>query len=173
MIKIGDIKELNFTITWRMLYKGILRKQLAVEEVVEYAIEQLENGNDRMEVCELAGGRNDDINDVLNVLYDLAVEENSQDEFEDRKLRAIIVNQYLQKKSSNCIDGLMDLTDLWIELGCPKDSPHIIQGKNNKISPIEYYTDDNYHYLFERNKKWLKNEIDFILAYQKQEQYLV
>ncbi len=55
MIKIGDIKELNFTITWRLLCKGILKKQLVIEDVVEYAIEQLEKGNDRMEICELAG----------------------------------------------------------------------------------------------------------------------
>lgn len=166
MIKIGDIKEVNFTITWRLLCKGILKKQLAVEDVVEYAIEQLEKGNDRMEICELAGG-DSDTNDLLDIMYDLADEENSQDEFEDRKLRAVILSKYLKQKNSNCIDGLMELTDLWIELGCPNDSPHIIQGKDNQINPIEYYTDDNYNYLFEKNEKWLKNEIDFILTHQK------
>lgn len=61
----------------------------------------------------------------------------------------------------------MKLTNLWIELGCSKDSPHIIQGKDKQIDPIEYYTDDNYNYLFEKNKEWLKNEIDFILIHQK------
>lgn len=166
MIKIGDIKKLNFTITWRLLSKGILKRQLAVEDVVEYAIEQLEKGNDRMEICEIAGGCGD-INDILNILYDLADEENSQDELEDRKLRAVILSNNLKQKNSNCIDGLMELTDLWIELGCPNDSPHIFQGKDNQISPLEYYTDDNYNYLFEKNKKWLKNEIDFILTHQK------
>lgn len=166
MIKIGDIKELNFTITWRLLCKGILKKQLAVEDVVEYAIEQLEKGNDRMEICELAGS-DGDTNDLLDIMYDLADEENSQDELEDRKLRAVILSKYLKQRNSNCIDGLMELTDLWIELGCPNDSPHIIQGKDNQINPIEYYTDDNYNYLFEKNEKWLKNEIDFILTHQK------
>lgn len=166
MIKIGDFKELNFTITWRLLCKGIFKEQLAVEDVVEYAIEQLEKGNDRMEICELAGG-DGDANDLLDIMYDLADEENSQDELEDRKLRAVLVSKYLKQKNSSCIDGLMGLTDLWIELGCPSDSPHIIQGKDNKINPIEYYTDDNYNYLFEKNKMWLKNEIDFILEHQK------
>lgn len=37
MIKIGDIKKINFIITWKLLSKGILKKQLAVEDVVEYA----------------------------------------------------------------------------------------------------------------------------------------
>lgn len=166
MIKIGDIKELNFTITCRLLCRGILKKQLAVEDVVEYAIEQLEKGNDRMEIYELAGGAGD-TNDLLNIMYDLAGEENSQDELEDRKLHAVILGKYLKQKNRNCIDGLMELTDLWIDLGCPNESPHIIQGKDNQINPIEYYTDDNYNYLFEKNEKWLKNEIDFILAHQK------
>lgn len=167
MIKIEDIKELNFTITWRLLYRGILKKQLGIEDVVEYAIEQLEKGNDRIEICELAGGGDSDLDDLLNILYELVNEENSQDEFEDRKLRAVIVNNYLKDKNNNCIDGLMGLTDLWMELGYPSDSPHIIQGKDNNISPIEYYTDDNYNYLYEKNRKWLKKEIAFLLVHQE------
>lgn len=166
MIKIENIKELNFIITWRLLCKGILEKQLAVEDIVEYATEQLEKGNDQIEICELAGS-NGDINDILDIMYDLANKENSQEELENRKLRAIILSKYLKQKNNNCIDGLMELTDLWIELGCPSDSPHIIQGKDNQIDPIEYYTDDNYNYLFNKNKEWLKNETDFILAHQK------
>ena len=45
----------------------------------------------------------------------------------------------------------MGLTELWIELGDTADSPHIIQGKDSRISPVEYYTDANYDYLY---KKW-------------------
>ncbi len=89
----------------------------------------------------------------------MADEENSQDELEDRKLRAVLVSKYLKEKNSNCIDGLMGLTDLWIELGCLSDSPHIMQGKDNKINPIEYYTDDNYNYLFEKIRYGLKAKL--------------
>ncbi len=112
-------------------------------------------------------GSDGDTNDILDIMYDLANEENSQDELENRKLRAVLLSRHLKQKNNNCIDGLMELTDLWIELGCPNDSPHIIQGKDNQINPIEYYTDDNYNYLFKRNEEWLKREIDFILTYQK------
>ena len=49
MIKIADIKELKLNITWRMLYRGLLEKQIPISEIVEYAMEQLEKGDDRME----------------------------------------------------------------------------------------------------------------------------
>ena len=46
----------------------------------------------------------------------------------------------------------MGLTELWIELGDTADSPHIIQGKDSRISPVEYYTDANYDYLYKNDE---------------------
>lgn len=167
MIKIADIKELKLNITWRMLYRGLSEKQISIREIVEYAMERLEKGDDRIEICELAGSREHDLEDVMNTLYELANEEKSQDDLEDRKLMAVRVNKFLKDKNSNCIDGLMGLTELWLELGYTVDSPHIIQGANNCISPEEYYTDANYNYLYEKNKCWLKDEVHFLIQNQK------
>lgn len=167
MIKIADIKELKLNITWRMLYRGLLEKQIPISEIVEYAMEQLEKGDDRIEICELAGSSDDDLEDIMNILYELADEEKSQDDLEDRKLRATRVNNFLKDKYSNCIDGLMGLTELWLELGYTTDSPHIIQGKDNSISPVEYYTDANYNYLYEKNKYWLEDEVHYLIQNQK------
>ena len=55
MIKIADIKELKLNITWKLLYRGLLEKQISINEIIEYAKEQLEKGDDRIEICELAG----------------------------------------------------------------------------------------------------------------------
>ena len=167
MIKIADIKELKLNITWRMLYRGLLEKQIPISEIVEYAMEQLEKGDDRIEICELAGSSDNDLEDIMNILYELADEEKSQDDLEDRKLRATRVNIFLKDKNTNCIDGLMGLTELWLELGYTDDSPHIIQGKDNNISPVEYYTDANYDYLYKKNKNWLSDEVNFLLIHQK------
>ena len=167
MIKIADIKELKLNITWRMLYRGLLEKQIPVSEIVEYAMEQLEKGDDRIEICELAGSSDNDLEDIMSILYELADEEKSQDDLEDRKLRATRVNKFLKDKNTNCIDGLMGLTELWLELGYTDDSPHIIQGKDNNISPVEYYTDANYDYLYKKNKNWLSDEVNFLLIHQK------
>lgn len=166
MIKLADIKELEFTITWRLLYRGVIKKQLHVDEIVEYAMEQLESGDDRIEICELAGANGDCIEDVIDILYELASDEKGWDDFEDRKIRAARVNNFLKVRNTNCIDGLIGLTELWIELDYPEDSPHIIQGKDNDISPKEYYTDENYNYLYEKNKQWLRNEVKFLLTHQ-------
>ena len=167
MIKIADIKELKLNITWRMLYRGLLEKQIPISEIVEYAMEQLEKGDDRIEICELAGSSDNDLEDIMSILYELADEEKSQDDLEDRKLRATRVNKFLKDKNTNCIDGLMGLTELWLELGYTDDSPHIIQGKDNNISPVEYYTDANYDYLYKKNKNWLSDEVNFLLIHQK------
>lgn len=108
-----------------------------------------------------------------NVIYRLSPdgtyekEEKNPDDLEDRKLRAARVNKFLKDKNTNCIDGLMGLTELWLELGCTADSPHIIQGKDNSISPVEYYTDANYNYLYEKNKHWLKDEVYFLIHNEK------
>lgn len=40
--KIADIKGLKLNITWKLLYRGLLEKQISINEIVEYAKEQLE-----------------------------------------------------------------------------------------------------------------------------------
>ena len=167
MIKIADIKELKLNITWKLLYRGLLEKQISINEIIQYAKEQLEKGDDRIEICELAGSSDYDLEDVMDTLYELAREEKNPDDLEDRKLRAARVNKFLKDKNTNCIDGLMGLTELWLELGYTADSPHIIQGKDNSISPMEYYTDANYNYLYEKNKHWLKDEVYFLIHNEK------
>lgn len=61
----------------------------------------------------------------------------------------------------------MDLTDLWISLDYPEDSPHTILGKNNSISPSDYFTIDNYESLYRKNIEWLIGETDFLRKNQQ------
>lgn len=51
-------------------------------------------------------------------------------------------------------------------LDFPEDSPHIFQGRDNNITPEQYYTEQNYSYLFDEHVRWIKNEI--ALVYSKQ-----
>ena len=55
--------------------------------------------------------------------------------------------------------GIAELTDLWIGLDYPADSPHIIQGRGNNISPRDYYTKKNYDKLYAKNTAWLETEL--------------
>ena len=78
MIKIADIKGLKLNITWKLLYRGLLEKQISINEIIEYAKEQLEKGDDRIEICELAGSSDYDLEDAMDTLYQLAKEEKIQ-----------------------------------------------------------------------------------------------
>ena len=53
-----------------------------------------------------------------------------------------------------------------MKLGFPEDSPHIFQGRNNNITPEEYYTQENYDYLYEKHIEWLQKEIKSIKCNQ-------
>ncbi|MDE7252852.1 MAG: DUF2247 family protein [Acetatifactor sp.] len=160
MIRLKDIKQLGLFITWRLLYLGVQSGHIETEEVIEYAIEKLEEGSEREEIRELAGAYAEEHEEICNVLWKLTEQEDTQNDIENRKIRAVIVSRVLKTKNKNCINGLMDITDLWIELGYPDDSPHIIQGKGNCVSPSEYYTMDNYNFLYEKNVEWLKMELE-------------
>lgn len=127
---------------------------------MEYAMTQINVGDKRMEILELAGAYLDDYEFILSLVQDL-VEENKNSDIEKRKIRLVIVNNTLNKKNKDFIAGLMELTDLWSELGYPEDSPHIIQGLNNSISPSEYYTQQNYDILYNKNHDWFMKELMF------------
>lgn len=167
MIKLEDIKELGLSITWRLLYLCVQSKHIETEEVIEYATEKLEEGSEQEEICELAGAYAEEYEEICNVLWKLTEQEETQNDIENRKIRAVIVSKVLKTKNSNCINGLMDITDLWIGLGYPDDSPHIIQGKENCISPSEYYTMDNYNFLYAKNVEWLRRELEDLKKQQK------
>lgn len=166
MIKLEDFKKLGLTITWRLLYKAIYEKRMSVENAIAFAIEKLERGDERREICELAGSYTDERDDILNLLHELIQQENTEDDLEYRKIRAVIVSNTLRIKDNNYINGLMNLNDLWMKLDYPSDLLHAIQGKNNDITPDQYYTAENYNLLYKRNEDWLKGELEYLRGKQ-------
>ena len=162
MIKIENIKNLNVNITWRLLYIALREELLITEDIIEYASDILMQGDDRLVICELAGADSTDSEYIKEKLFGLVEAENSENDYEERKIRAVIISEKLKEKNSNYINGLMELTELWVQFGYPEDSPHIIQGRGNNISPTEYYTQSNYDKLYIKNKEWLEKELSFL-----------
>ncbi len=160
MITLESMKQLGFVITWRLLSIAICDGQLPGEDVIQYAIERLESGDAQIEVCELAGTHPGNQDDICVLLDRLAAQETAKDDLERRKFRAAVVNEALKEKNKNCVDGLVSLTELWIHFGYPSDSPHVIQGRHNFVTPSAYYTEENYHSLYEKHVAWLKAEIE-------------
>lgn len=171
MTNIKEIEKLNFKITWKLLYLGfsgsnVFANQLLASDIIDYAIEQLENSDCDDIVCELAGEYNNNTENISNLLKKLAEKEKSDENLELRKWQSIIVAKEIENKNKNPIEGLINLGDIWIHLDFPEDSPHIFQGRNNNITPMQYYTDENYNKIYENHQRWLKNEIDFIIKNQ-------
>ena len=110
---------------------------------------------------ELAGAYADDFDYVLRLVQDLQ-EDFIDEAIERRKIRLAIVYDVIKEKNHNFVDGLIQLTELWDKLDYPKDSPHTVQGRNNKISPNEYYTQENYDKLYKANCEWFRKELLYL-----------
>lgn len=171
MIKIVDIKELDLRVTWTLLYLGfcdnsIYGGQLLADDIIKYAMSQIEENNCADMVCELAGTYTSEKEDICNILNSLMEEEGKDKVIEGRKIRAVFVSNVLKFKNDNYINGLMDLSDLWIGVGYPDDCPHIFQGRNNAVNVKDYYSESNYDLLFNRHMMWLKDEVKYLKEHQ-------
>jgi len=102
------MKELGLTITWKFLYLAICMNQVLPEEVIEYAIEKLDE-SDSILLYQLAGLRANEEEEICALLLELVELEKASDDTETRKIRALHVAKILEKKNENYIDGLMDL----------------------------------------------------------------
>jgi hypothetical protein len=167
MIKINDFKNLGFVINWKLINIGFrgsdtFYNELAIEDVLDYAISLIEELNISQLVVELACEYSDNILEIENLVKLLAEQEDSNYELEFRKWRVTYVYKQLGPKLDNYIDGLVELGDIWSKFEFPEDSPHVIQGRNNSITPTDYYKSDNYEYLYNKNLAWIKEESEFI-----------
>jgi hypothetical protein len=79
-------------------------------------------------------------------------------EIEFKKWVIMYVLKHLPNENTEYVQGLLDLGGIWVDLKFPEYSPHIFQGGYNNISPIEYYTADNYKMLLNKHKEWIKQE---------------
>ena len=140
------LKDLNINISWNMIFIGLCTGDVEAYEVIDYAMEQIELGDCRSEIFELQDLQEDFIDEAI----------------ERRKIRLAIVYDVIKEKNHNFVDGLIQLTELWDKLDYPKDSPHTVQGRNNKISPNEYYTQENYDKLYKANCEWFRKELLYL-----------
>ena len=78
------------------------------------------------------------------------------------KWKLVYIKKNFPQLNKNIIQGLIELNDLWVKLDFPKDSPCILQGVKNNISPQEYYTEENYIYLYNRHLDWIRDKSDYL-----------
>ena len=101
---------------------------------------------------------------TYKLLHSLASDDGSTLSIQLQKWRAYLLKCTLDNISSDYLQGLLELMEFWVTVGIPKDCPHMFPGRNNTLLAQEYFTQSMYDILVEKNKRWLKTEIAYILS---------
>lgn len=170
MIKLIEFKNIGFKITWKLLKIGFkgekqFSNMLSSNEIIDYAISQLDSNHDE-DLLDLASSKPNEIEDINMSLDKLAQKEKSDYSVEYRKWQLLYVTKNMPKKDEEFITGLCELGDIWAYLDFPSESPHIFQGRDNNITPTEYYTSDNFLTLYNKHIEWLEKERTEIINIQ-------
>ena len=136
---------------------------LSAKEVASYAYRVLDTAVDPAEQAlvvellsqDLSTSQRETIRDILHQLSSLV---NSDPATEVRKWRLVLLEQTLRELPKDAVHGLATLSDFWQDFGFPSDSPHVVQGRGNNVSPLEYYREDYFHKLLEAHYTWIQHE---------------
>ena len=169
---IESLKSLGFKINWTLLklgYQGcsLFLPTLTINDICDFATKQLELSNVFKEfVARLAFAQNDKY-EFDDVLSRLTQHENICRDIQLRKWITLLVIQQLLNLPDDYTEGLLTLTELWVSMGVPDNCPHVIQGRDNTLSPNEYYTAAMYNALRQKHYNWLNEEILKIIEAEK------
>lgn len=136
---------------------------LTRSEIASYADKVLEAASDSSQLELLTRLSLLDLNDeskedIGRILEQLAKQESANPAFELRKWRVILLERLLCRLPADPLYALIELTEFWQTFGYPPDSPHIVQGRGNQITPNEYYTTENLNRILARHRDWIKRE---------------
>lgn len=164
MIELKEFIKLGLHITWTLIdigFKGsdVFCNELKASDIIEYAESILYLDDYHEEVAELASESEENIYEIDKYVKILSSYEKCERSLEFEKWVVCYVNKHIQKKYDNCIDGLIELADIWVKLEMPKDYPFIFQGVDNELIPEEYYTMQNYEKLYQDHINWIKDKL--------------
>lgn len=167
MTHLDDFKKLGFDITWKLISFGyisnsVFSNELLVDDIMDYAVDLYENETSNKLLLDLIVLEKDDSQNILNMIYKLSGKEKSDYSIEYKKWEILFVWKKMSITNQDYIDFLLDLSDLWLKLGCPKNFPCVIQGVNNNLNPEEYYTFQNYNTIIQEMKQWIIYETNII-----------
>ncbi|MBD1226991.1 MULTISPECIES: DUF2247 family protein [Morganellaceae] len=151
---------------WGMIFlgaKGNPVGRLSAPNISEFACNELTkldlSDSILVEVSEAAFCTeiNREVIDSLEVICD---KKNINIQLSERKWRYVALYiLLLNELPDDYVYGLLKLNEFWNLWGDSVDSPNIVQGVGNNLSPTEYYSDENYHLLIEKHRNWLDREI--------------
>ncbi len=100
-----------------------------------------------------------DTNEITSLLENICRIKNVNVELSLRKMRLVLLKKLIDHLSNDPIYDLIEISGFWLSLGNPPDSPHIIQGVDNDITPEQYYTSDYLKKILAVHKEWIIDEM--------------
>lgn len=158
---IGAISALGLPVTWdvvRLGWEGVgsAQRLLCLEDVRAFADLQVTAASDGQlaDVAELCmAGSENDVREILERLSP------SPPVTAMHVWRAVLLDRLLRTPQASAVDTLAELTGFWGAWGDPADSPHVVQGRGNSLSPAEYYTEEVAKRAVEEHRRWLDQEV--------------
>ena len=165
MITLEDFKNNNLKINWKVIDIGclgskIFKNELSYDDIINFSLEEFDEKN-KLILRIVASGR-DEYQEIGCLVQELANIEKSEYKLAFEKWKLVYIKKNFPKLNKNVIQGLIELNDLWVKLDFPEDSPCILQGVKNNISPQEYYTEENYIYLYNRHLDWIRDKSNYL-----------
>lgn len=156
---------MGLKITWRVIAIGLfgdsyILPQLTKDDVFEYldsllTVETTETDKIINLICERDNSVKTD-----ELIYCFAETENADLDLQLRKWRAYLLKKILDRSKEDFMQGLLDLTEFWVSVGMPKDSPHEYPNRNHVVS--NYFSEETFVRLRSKNESWLSQEIQNI-----------
>jgi hypothetical protein len=159
-----ELKNAGIDVNWFTLLLGLEgpgkhAPLLELRDVEAFATEQLDtspgSGDAATAVLVATEGG---LEETRTVLRKLAQAENRNSEQELRKWRFVLLQQALVALPLDLLYGLLTLTEFWERFDYPPDSPHVVQGRDNRMSPPDYFSEENYRASIQRHREWLAAE---------------
>ena len=136
---------------------------VSVTDITAYADQQLASSTGDAErnlivkllSLDLRTERRETIRDFIQRLSDL---DGGDASVELRKWRVVLLEELLDNMPKDALYGLIALTEFWLSFGFPSDNPHEVQGRENALTPAEYYQQENLNRLLGRHRVWIDQE---------------
>jgi hypothetical protein len=163
-MKLKTLLDSRLPVNWATMRTGWngpgkFPPQLSVADVAAYATQLIEENLEQPDcVLRLAGADENEREMVEKCLLRLAAQAGADEAVELRKWRALMLEEVLETLDDSPLYGLIGLTEFWEKFDYPPDSPHQVQGRDDQLSPADYYTAANFRRVLAQHRRWLDEE---------------